>query len=139
MDRRPQAGHGLGYRRVKIAKDTDVKIRMMFRRTGRRNRWSTCAASSRTIRKPVTWSTTRSWGLEPRSLPPTRAEVCYGLEIDPAYVDVIVRRWQNFTGGSATLSGTPSTFSEIEIERKQISNGRVGTTTEADGPAGTRG
>jgi len=26
---------------------------------------------------------------------------CYGLEIDPAYVDVIVQRWQNLTGGEA--------------------------------------
>ena len=26
---------------------------------------------------------------------------CYGLEIDPLYVDTIVRRWQAFTGDSA--------------------------------------
>ena len=25
--------------------------------------------------------------------------ICYGLELNPAYVDVIVRRWQVFTGG----------------------------------------
>jgi DNA modification methylase len=27
--------------------------------------------------------------------------LCYGLELDPAYVDVIVRRWQLFTGRAA--------------------------------------
>jgi DNA modification methylase len=27
---------------------------------------------------------------------------CYGLEIEPAYCDVIVERWQNLTGGKAT-------------------------------------
>jgi len=27
---------------------------------------------------------------------------CYGTEISPAYVDVIVRRWQNLTGETAT-------------------------------------
>ena len=27
---------------------------------------------------------------------------CYGLEIDPVYVDTIIRRWQSYTGGSAT-------------------------------------
>lgn len=27
---------------------------------------------------------------------------CYGLEISPAYCDVIVERWQNLTGGKAT-------------------------------------
>ena len=29
---------------------------------------------------------------------------CYGLEIDPHYCDVIVERWQNLTGGKATLA-----------------------------------
>lgn len=28
---------------------------------------------------------------------------CYGLELDPAYVDVIIERWENFTGQKATL------------------------------------
>jgi len=27
--------------------------------------------------------------------------VCYGMEIDPHYVDVIVRRWQEYTGQTA--------------------------------------
>jgi DNA modification methylase len=30
--------------------------------------------------------------------------ICYGMEIDPAYCDVIVRRWENFTGKKATLA-----------------------------------
>jgi len=29
--------------------------------------------------------------------------VCYGMELDPAYVDVIVQRWENFTGKKAKL------------------------------------
>ncbi len=28
---------------------------------------------------------------------------CYGMELDPAYVDVIIERWQNFTGKEAKL------------------------------------
>ena len=28
---------------------------------------------------------------------------CYGMEIDPAYIDVIIKRWENFTGGKAKL------------------------------------
>jgi DNA modification methylase len=39
------------------------------------------------------------------------------IEIDPAYVDVAVRRWQSFTGKSAVLAGTVKTFEEIEEER----------------------
>jgi DNA modification methylase len=27
---------------------------------------------------------------------------CFGMEITPAYCDVVVERWQNFTGGKAT-------------------------------------
>jgi DNA modification methylase len=31
---------------------------------------------------------------------------CHGLELDPLYCDVIVRRWQAYTGGSARLATT---------------------------------
>jgi DNA modification methylase len=30
---------------------------------------------------------------------------CYGIEREPAYVDIIVRRWEALTGKTATLSG----------------------------------
>ena len=40
--------------------------------------------------------------------------ICFGLELDPAYVDVIVRRWQNFTGKDAKLEGTNQTFKVVE-------------------------
>jgi hypothetical protein len=29
--------------------------------------------------------------------------VCYGLELDPKYADVVVKRWQGLTGRNATL------------------------------------
>ena len=28
---------------------------------------------------------------------------CYGIELDPKYCDVIVKRWENFTGKKAEL------------------------------------
>src|SRR5688500_14541118 len=31
----------------------------------------------------------------------TTGRTCFGLELDPAYVDVIVTRWEHFTGGTA--------------------------------------
>ncbi|MEP6830077.1 MAG: site-specific DNA-methyltransferase, partial [Rhizomicrobium sp.] len=55
--------------------------------------------------------------------------ICYGLEIDPTYVDVIVRRWQNFTGETATLSGTECTFDQVGIERERERDGQTGTST----------
>ncbi len=43
--------------------------------------------------------------------------VCYGIEIDPKYCDVIVQRWQEFAGGVAKLEGDGRTFDEIHSER----------------------
>jgi DNA modification methylase len=44
--------------------------------------------------------------------------VCYGLEIDPRYVDVAVRRWETFTGGQARDSGTGLTFEALALMRR---------------------
>ena len=41
---------------------------------------------------------------------------CYGLEIDPLYVDVIIRRWQSFTGEQARHASSDRTFVELEAE-----------------------
>ena len=46
--------------------------------------------------------------------------VCYGMELDPKYVDVVVLRWQRLTGKKATLDGDGRTFEEIAAERKGI-------------------
>jgi DNA modification methylase len=45
--------------------------------------------------------------------------VCYGLELDPKYVDVIVQRWQTLTGKRATLDGDGRTFEAIAEERRK--------------------
>jgi DNA modification methylase len=39
------------------------------------------------------------------------------IELDPKYVDVIVRRWQEMTGLQATLSGTDQEFKIVEKDR----------------------
>jgi DNA modification methylase len=39
------------------------------------------------------------------------------LEIDPEYIDVAVRRWQDFTGKSAKLASTGQSFEEVEEQR----------------------
>jgi DNA modification methylase len=36
--------------------------------------------------------------------------VCFGLELDPKYVDVVVGRWQQLTGKKAALEGSGRTF-----------------------------
>lgn len=39
---------------------------------------------------------------------------CFGIEYDPAYVDLIVRRWLDHTGGTAVLAGTGESFGTRE-------------------------
>jgi DNA modification methylase len=50
------------------------------------------------------------------------------IEIDPAYVDVAIRRWQRYTGRDATLESTGQTFDELLTARAsepfQVSNSR---------------
>jgi DNA modification methylase len=41
-----------------------------------------------------------------------------GLEIDPHYVDVAVRRWQLYTGRDATLGATGETFEDVGDRRR---------------------
>jgi DNA modification methylase len=43
--------------------------------------------------------------------------VCYGIELDPKYCDVIVRRWEEFTGKQATLEADGRTFEQLKAER----------------------
>jgi DNA modification methylase len=43
--------------------------------------------------------------------------ICYGIEIDPPYVDVIVLRWQMLTGKAAILEADGRTFDQIRTER----------------------
>jgi DNA modification methylase len=45
------------------------------------------------------------------------------MELDPKYCDVIVNRWQDFTGQKATLDGDGRTFDEIASERFLIKLG----------------
>jgi DNA modification methylase len=39
--------------------------------------------------------------------------VCHGIELNPAYVDVAVQRWQNFTGKTAVLEGSGQSFDQV--------------------------
>jgi DNA modification methylase len=46
--------------------------------------------------------------------------VCYGMELEPRYVDTIVRRWQAYTGDTARHAVTGHAFGPV------IGRGRVG-------------
>jgi hypothetical protein len=42
------------------------------------------------------------------------------VELDPKYVDVIVRRWQQYTGKQAVLDGDGRTFEQMNAERSGV-------------------
>jgi DNA modification methylase len=46
--------------------------------------------------------------------------VCYGVELDPKYVDVIVQRWQGFTGLQATLEADGRAFEQVKADRTGV-------------------
>jgi DNA modification methylase len=45
--------------------------------------------------------------------------ICYGIEIDPAYVDVAIRRWQNYTGEFAVHANSGKRFDEIAVSKEE--------------------
>ena len=47
----------------------------------------------------------------------TTGRICHAIELDPAYVDVAVQRWQQFTGGTAIHAETGLGFAETAVER----------------------
>ncbi|MGH9363381.1 MAG: DNA-methyltransferase, partial [Thermoanaerobaculia bacterium] len=51
------------------------------------------------------------------------SRMSYLMEIDPLYADVIVRRWETFTGKEARLEGSGKTYAEAARERGRESHG----------------
>ena len=49
----------------------------------------------------------------------TTGRICYGIEIDPRYVDMAVLRWQKFTDQKALLDGDGRTFEQIASSRRR--------------------
>ncbi len=49
--------------------------------------------------------------------------ICYGMELDPKYCDVTIKRWQNYTGSQAVLESSNETFDELLELHKDTKNG----------------
>jgi hypothetical protein len=56
------------------------------------------------------------------------------IEYDPGYCDVIVCRWQKYTGKTATLDGSNRTFEDIETERAPFTEGKLDSGGAAPTP-----
>lgn len=56
----------------------------------------------------------------------------YWIEIEPAYIDVAIRRWQEMTGVEAVLEGENLTFDEVAQRRRSEAPSQVGPECESD-------
>ncbi len=63
---------------------------------------------------------------------------CYCVELDPAYAEVTITRWQDYSGKIARLNGLP--YSEVVRQRQQERTDATGNTRESiPGGDGTEG
>ena len=49
-----------------------------------------------------------------------RGRRCRTIELDCAYCDVIIQRYQQYSGGKAMLDGTNQSFEEVACERARV-------------------
>ena len=45
------------------------------------------------------------------------ARACHAIELNPAYVDVTVKRWEAFTGEKVVLDGNGRSFAAVDADR----------------------
>ena len=55
---------------------------------------------------------------------------CYGIELEPGFVDVTVMRWQRLTGKQAILSGTGKSFDALANITRPIANTQGGNSND---------
>ncbi len=61
---------------------------------------------------------------------------CHAIELSPAYIDVAVTRWQNFTGHAAILEASGEF---IELVANRLSNQRIKAKGNGDRKAQANG
>jgi hypothetical protein len=49
--------------------------------------------------------------------------VCYGMELDPLYVDTAIRRWQRYTGENAVHADSGAMFNERAAREEMVHHG----------------
>lgn len=48
------------------------------------------------------------------------ARRCFAVELNPAYVDIAVKRWQEFTGNEAVLVSSGETYAQVKTSRTKV-------------------
>ena len=60
----------------------------------------------------------------------TTGRVCLGVELDPAYVDVAVTRWQRFTGKAAVLNRSGESLDVLKEKRPKPATATIAADAE---------
>lgn len=63
-----------------------------------------------------------------------KGRVCRGVEIDPLYVDLIIRRFEAATGQQAKLEATGQSFADIRAQRSNAGDATSGTEHDPTRP-----
>ena len=58
----------------------------------------------------------------------TVGRLCLGMELDPLYVDVAIRRWQAFTSQAAILDGDGRRYDDVAAQRLPSSEGSTASS-----------
>jgi hypothetical protein len=69
------------------------------------------------------------------SLPIKTGRRCRGLELDPLYVDVILRRYEAASGRPAVLESTGETYAELAERRQCDAEARPEPLSNVEKPA----
>jgi hypothetical protein len=110
LDKLADAVHQWGWT---VPAVVDEPGRMRARGTARKSRSIACAGRSSTTAGPARSSTTRlSASARPSSPAEVTSRVCRAIELNPVYVDVILKRWQLFTGRAAIHQASGRSFDE---------------------------
>jgi hypothetical protein len=66
-------------------------------------------------------------------LPQSRPAGARGIELDPCYVDVAIKRWQDYSGKTATLVTSGQTFEEVAEGRASSGSAPVAAAQTLSG------
>ena len=63
----------------------------------------------------------------------TTGRICHAIELNPAYVDVAIQRWEAFTGQAAKLADSDTTFAQVSRNRATEGASNSVTASGIDG------
>src|ERR1700754_5277418 len=112
LDRRSQADHSLEY--SECGQDADTRHATQKPVECLRRPMLNNSSPEQAIYEPFLGSGTTLIAAQ------SCGRVCLGVEIDPLFVDLVIRRWQAFTGEKATRASDGILFDALSLETEPV-------------------